>query len=87
MVWGTIYLSISQDIPNYPYRNYTPSTWYYGYVPTSMFITVDYNITLYLSIIFNFPDSLGFTSSYNVQLNLFHVDGYYEYYKINLQSG
>jgi hypothetical protein len=87
MVWGAIYLHLSQDIPNYPYRSYTPTQWYYGYVPTFMYITADYGITLYLSIIFNFPDSLGFTSSYNVQLNLFHINGYYEYYKINLYNG
>jgi hypothetical protein len=52
-----------------------------------MYVTADYGTTIYLSIIFNFPDSLGFTSLYNVLLNLFHIDGYYEYYKINLSNG
>jgi hypothetical protein len=92
MVWGAIYLS-TQSIPNYPYRYNTPLQWYYGYVPTSMYILnqPSYGIStssqLYFSIIFNFPDSLGFTSPYNILLKLFYVYGYYEYYKIDLLDG
>jgi len=87
MTWGAIYLHMSQDIPNYPYRTYTPTQWYYGPVPTSMYISVDADILLYFSIIYNFPDSLGYNVNYNVVLRIYHIEGYYEYYSIDLSTG
>ena len=87
MIWGAIYLHTSQDIPNYPYRNYTPLQWYYGSVPTSMYISADYNTPMYFSILFNITDSLEVTNSYNITVDIFHTEGYYEVYQLNLNNG